>query len=133
MLVLAQGSPFNDPAVAGFFIVFVIIMLAITAITLIGMWKTYEKAGQPGWSVLIPFYNIYIMCKIAERPSWWLILLLIPYVNFVVMIIVSLDIARRFGKSDLFGVGLALLGPIFWCILAFSDARYTPQNSLSDS
>lgn len=42
-------------------------------------------------------------------------------------ILVSLDIAKRFGKSAGFGIGLALLGFIFYLILGFGDARYNPN------
>ena len=47
-----------------------VIYLAIIVLCIAGLWKMYEKAGQPGWGCLIPFYNIYLMCRIAGRP-WW--------------------------------------------------------------
>ena len=86
--------------------------------------RSFEKAGEPGWGAIVPFYNIYLMCKIAGRPGWWLILWLIPCVNFIIAIMVCLDIARNFGKGTLFGIGLAILGFIFFPILGFGDARY---------
>jgi hypothetical protein len=64
------------------------------------------------------------MCKIADRPGWWLILWLIPCVGIIIAIMVCLDIARNFGKGSLFGIGLALLGFIFFPVLGFGDARY---------
>lgn len=45
-----------------------IIYLAIVVIVIAGMWKTFEKAGQPGWGCIIPIYNIYLMTKIAAKP-----------------------------------------------------------------
>lgn len=48
-----------------------IIYLAIVVIVIAGMWKTFEKAGQPGWGCIIPIYNIYLMTKIAAKPAWW--------------------------------------------------------------
>jgi hypothetical protein len=88
------------------------------------MWKAFAKAGQPGWAVLIPIYNIYVMCKIAGRPGWWVLLFLVPLVNLVILFIVNIDIAKRFNKGAGFGVGLALLGSIFWPILGFGSATY---------
>jgi len=35
-----------------------------------------------------------------------------------------MDLAKSFGKSSAFGVGLALLPPVFWLMLAFGDATY---------
>ncbi len=37
------------------------------ALILIGMWKIFTKAGKEGWPAIIPFYNMYILCKIAGR------------------------------------------------------------------
>lgn len=101
-----------------------LIFLALIVVVLAGMWKTFEKAGQPGWGVLVPIYNIYLMTKIAGRPGWWLVLLIIPLVNFVIAVILSVDIAKKFGKDVGFGVGLAFLGFIFYPILGFGEATY---------
>ena len=87
-------------------------------------WKIFTKAGQPGWASIIPIYNWYIICKIVGRPGWWVILLLIPFVNFIIGIILCIDLAKSFGKGVGFGIGLVLLGVIFFPILAFGSAQY---------
>ena len=99
--------------------------LAVMVVVIIGMWKVFEKAGQPGWAVLIPFYNAYILLRIAGRRGWWLVLYLIPLVNFVIAIIVSIDIAKAFGQSGAFGFFLLfLLGCIGFPMLGFGNYRY---------
>ncbi|MHB0915069.1 MAG: DUF5684 domain-containing protein [Thermoleophilia bacterium] len=104
----------------------VIFYIAIIVFLIAAMWKVFVKAGQPGWAAIVPIYNIYIMLQIAGRPGWWLLLMFVPFVNFVVQIIVALDIARNFGKSTGFGIGLILLSPIFYPILGFGSATYEP-------
>jgi hypothetical protein len=104
--------------------VLTLVYIAIYVVEVIGMWRAFEKAGQPGWAAIIPFYNFYILCKIAGRPGWWWILLIVPIVNIVIWIIVSIDAAKAFGKTGGFGIGLALLPFIFWPILGFGEARY---------
>lgn len=106
-------------------IIILLIQLAIVVAVIAGIWKTFAKAGQPGWAAIIPIYNVYILLKIANRPWWWLLLMLIPLVNLVIAIIVALDIAKAFGKGTGFGIGLALLGFIFYPILGFGSATYT--------
>jgi len=105
---------------------FMVVWLLVFAVMIAAMWKVFVKAGKPGWAALIPIYNLIVLLEIAGKPAWWFILLLIPFVNFVVLIIVALAIARNFGKSTGFGVGLALLSPIFYPILAWGDSRYQP-------
>jgi hypothetical protein len=103
-----------------------IICLAIGVFVLVSMWKVFVKAGHPGWAAIVPIYNLYILCKIAQKPGWWVLLLIIPFVNIVVSLIVSVAISQNFGKTTLFGVGLWLLGVIFYPVLAFGDAQYRP-------
>ena len=93
-------------------------------LVIIGGWKMYVKAGKPGWACLVPIYNIIVMLQIVGRPIWWLVLFLIPFVNFVVLIILSIDMAKSFGKGTGYGIGLAFLGAIFYPMLGFGDAKY---------
>ena len=106
--------------------VYLLCGLAIIVVVVAGVWKTFTKAGQPGWACLIPIYNVWVMLKIAGKPGWWLLLFLIPVVNLIVGILASVAIAKQFGRGAGFGVGLALLGFIFFPILGFGDARYQP-------
>ncbi len=98
--------------------------LLIALLLIVAMWKVFTKAGQPGWASIIPIYNLYIWCKIVGRPWWWILLMLIPFVNFIVAIILCIDLAKSFGKGVGFGIGLALLGIIFFPILGFGSAQY---------
>ena len=105
-------------------LVFVVVYLALIVVVIAGMWKAFVKAGEAGWACLIPFYNLYVMCRMAGRPGWWFLLLLIPIIGLVVGIVLCIDLAKNFGKGAGFGVGLALLGFIFWPILGFGDAVF---------
>jgi len=103
---------------------FWIFWLAFTVLMIAACWKIFTKAGQPGWASIIPIYNWYILCKIVGRPGWWVILLLIPFVNFSVGIVLCIDLAKSFGKGVGFGIGLVLLSVIFFPILGFGSAQY---------
>ncbi len=100
------------------------IELAIFVLIIAGMWKVFTKAGQPGWAAIVPIYNIIVLLQIGGKPVWWVLLFLIPVVNIVIAVLVGIAIAKNFGKSDAFGVGLGLLGFVFYPILGFGDAQY---------
>ena len=104
---------------------FFLIELAIFVLIIAGFWKVFTKAGHPGWAAIIPIYNVYILLKIAGRPAWWLLLFLIPLVNLIVGIVVSIDVAKAFAKGVGFGLGLFFLGFIFYPILGFGSDTYT--------
>jgi hypothetical protein len=121
LLTLAQSNSGAGAAAVG-----VVLLLEVALVVLIvaSWWVMFNKAGQPGWAAIIPFFNFYILCKVAGRPGWWLILMFIPIVNLIITIILSIDVARSFGKGTGFGIGLWLLGIIFYPILAFGSAQY---------
>ena len=98
--------------------IFIIILIA-------AMWKVYAKAGKPGWAAIIPFYNIWVLLEIVGRPGWWIILFFVPFVNFIIAILVSIDLAKSFGKSAAYGIVLLfLLNVIGYLMLGFGSAEY---------
>ena len=123
-VVLQQGGGGEAAAFGAFFMIVMLVSLAIALVSIAGMWKAFQKAGQPGWAAIIPIYNVYVMLKVAGDPPWWLILMFIPFVNFIIAILVSLHVAEAFGEGAGFGLGLAFLSFIFWPILGFGDYQY---------
>ena len=119
--LMAQAS---EQGVGIGFVVFLVIYLGLVVFMIASMWKVFTKAGQPGWAILIPIYNMYIMLKIAGKPDWWLLLMFIPIVNIIVGIIAVVSLAANFGKGVGFAIGLILLPMVFYPILAFGDAKY---------
>ena len=102
-----------------------IVLLFPIFLFLVPLWKIFVKAGKPGWACLIPIYNIIVLLEIVGKPAWWIILLILPFVNIVFEIWVANLLSLRFGKSEGFTVGLILLPYIFIPILGYGDAQYT--------
>jgi hypothetical protein len=114
----------NDGSGALFGTIFFVVYFGIIAVLLASLWKLFSKAGKPGWAGIIPIYNIVVLLQIVGRPVWWIIGLFLPVVNIIVPFIIGMDLARSFGKSQAYGIGLVLLGIIFVPMLAFGDAEY---------
>jgi hypothetical protein len=122
---------FDTALLAGLITAYLVIVIPIVLIAIVAIWRVFTKAGQPGWAVLIPFYNLYILTQVVKRPGWWMLLYfasIIPVVGSLAVLFVSsidsLRLAKLFGKSSGFGVGIILLGVVFLPILAFGDADY---------
>jgi hypothetical protein len=106
--------------------------LVITVAMIVALWKLFVKAGRPGWASLIPFYNTIVLLNITGRSGWWFLGMLVPFLNFFVIIRLIFDLARVFGRGIGFGFGLLFLFPIFLLILAFGDSEYLgPDGSRS--
>lgn len=92
---------------------------------LLGWVRVFPKAGRPWWTALVPFYNVYVLVVgVAQLSALWFVLVFVPVVGIIAAILVNVEVARRFGKSEAFGLGLALLGFIFYPLLGFSSDRY---------
>ena len=104
-------------------IVTMIVYLAFMVLFIAGLWKTFTKAGEPGWAAIIPIYNLWVFVRIAGRPWWFFILCLIPLIS-IVAIVLPFDIAKMFGKGMGYGLGLLFLPFIFYPMLGFGDAQY---------
>lgn len=99
---------------------------AFAIYSIIISWIVFTKAGQAGWKILIPFYNIYIFLKIVNRPGWWLLLFLIPFINIIFAIVVAIDLGKAFGKDTVWSIFLLFfLHVVGLSILAFSKVKYT--------
>lgn len=101
-----------------------IVYLAIIAVSIAGMWKMFEKAGEPGWTALIPVYNTYVMIKVSKNPWWFLLLYFIPIIALYPAIKVPWDLAKVFGKGGGYGLGMIFLPFVFMPLLGFGDAEY---------
>ena len=108
-----------------------IIGLALCIFSIIVMWKIFTKAGKPGWAAIVPFYNLYVMFEITWGNGWMFLtclLAIIPVIGsiafLVILILTMVKLAKAFGKSGGFAVGLIFLGIIFEAILAFDSSTY---------
>ena len=101
-----------------------LVWLAVVVVSIASLWKLYTKAGQPGWAGIVPIYNIIVLLTIVGRPIWWIALFCVPFVNFIVLIIVFIDLAKSFGKDLGFAIGMVLLSFIFLPMLALGDSQY---------
>lgn len=102
-----------------------LIYAAIFLLMIVSMWIIFTKANKPGWACLVPIYNIIVLLEIVGKPWWWLLLMLIPLVNFIILIWVLNLLAKSFGKGVGYTLGLIFLSFIFMPILAFGGATYT--------
>ncbi len=105
-----------------FFLFFWLVYLAVIVAFVAGAWKTFEKAGKPGWAAIIPIYNAMTMAEIVGRDQVFGILTIIPFVGLYFAVVLCLDMAKSFGKEV--GFGVAMIFGVGWAMLGFGDATY---------
>jgi hypothetical protein len=124
--------PVTPEVPTGVTIITNIITLALVAVMVASYFKIFQKMGRKGWESLIPFYNYYVLLKVLNKPSYWLVLFLIPFVGSIFMIILLNDMVKAFGRSSGFTVGLIFLPFIFFPLLAFKK-EYVFSSGVTNS
>jgi hypothetical protein len=68
-----------------------------------------KKTGtEHAWMAWVPVLNLYLLCKIAGKPGWWIVFTPIPFVNVFFGILVFMAIAQMRGKPYWWGILIAI-------------------------
>jgi len=114
-----QEVEYSASASGGSAIVMMVVYLVVGVLYIAGLWKTFAKAGEPGWAAIVPIYNAITILKLGGKDWWWVF---IPIGNAIMLIIAQIEIAKRFGKGTGFGLGLSFFPYVFYPILGFGGA-----------
>lgn len=119
---------YNHAPGVGVAIIILLFVLVITVLSIVGLWKVFEKAGYAGWKSLIPIYNAVILYKIGGFNPWLILLNIIPFIGGLIAIVMQImvmnGISRMFNKGVGFTIGLIFLPFIFLPVLGFDDSVY---------
>ncbi len=88
--------------------------------------KFITNAGFKSWQALIPFYNVYIMTKVIQRPWWWTILAILPVVGNVMMVVIFFELMHMYriaNKLNTF-LGVITFGLYFGYLSLAKDLKY---------
>lgn len=88
-----------------------IIFAILTLVSLYGLYLLFVKAGRKGWEAVIPFYKDYVTAQLVGRPTWWVVLLVVPIVNVFIFYGLYLDFVKSFGKRRFWENAAAVLVP----------------------
>ncbi len=74
------------------------------------LFVTARKTRQPNPGLAwIPIANLLLMCRIGQRPGWWVFLLLIPVINILPFLLLFMALAEVRGKP--WWTGLLMVAP----------------------
>ena len=63
---------------------------------------------RDAWMAWVPFANLYLLAKMANKSPWFALGFLLPYVNFFTTGYLWSGIAFRLGKNSLLGAAIIL-------------------------
>ncbi len=87
-------------------------LLFMSGITML-MGQFFTKAGIDAGKSKVPVLNILQWIKMIDRKPWWLVFLLLPYFNIILIIWMVTELLKVFGKR---GLGQQALGIFFYPI-----------------
>jgi len=77
-------------------LIYLILYIGIVA----GLYALFPLANRKSWEALVPGYNFYVWLKVIEKPWWWLILLIFPGPNIIMLMIMSVNLGTVFEKRS---------------------------------
>ncbi len=92
----------------------ILIFLVLHLMYAFGLSKFFTKAGEQGWKAYIPFYNILPHLKIVGRPTWWIVLFLIPGINLIMAMGILVDLLKCFGYDKFYQHALGVVFSFFY-------------------
>ncbi len=97
-----------------------LLFYVVAAFSLMKIAERTEHRGEAmvAW---IPILNLLLMIKLARRPTWWVLLFLVPGLNFVMWVLLCLALARARGGGFLLGMLMAFVPILGFPILALSS------------
>ena len=110
---------------------FIIVIGIVAVLVMVARWFIFKKAERKPWESLIPIHSDIVEMELGGIETYWYFLnfaAVIPFVGWIAPVVLvfwkNIALAKAFGKSGGFGVGLTLLSPIFYPILAWGSATY---------
>ena len=122
-------------------------------VSAIGFYKMYIKAGVAGWKAFIPYYRSYVRFNFAwNTKMFWpflvgtlvaqfftssemfivnLLVIVLCLISIVIGVKLDIRVAKAFGKTTAWGVGLFFLPFIFSLILGFGKAEYIGNTTVA--
>lgn len=121
---------------------YLLIVSSVFILEIIAFWKMFEKAGEHGRYILIPWFNLFVLSRIARRTElfwymiWWLVVgilcaslglkilfILVDLFTIVICWILNYSIAKNFWRTNSAAL-VFVVSPINYLALWFSDDQY---------
>ncbi len=87
-----------------------ILLLLLILFPMLNYWM-FKDAGVGGYKALIPFYNYYVWLQVIGKPWWWLLIMLVPFINFFMVMLMLVQTAVSYRKHTLWEQALSVLVP----------------------
>lgn len=111
---------------AGFATVLLILEIAAYVYFCLCIYMIARKLDVPNpWLAWIPLVQLWTVVNCAGKPWWWILLLLVPFVNIIVGIMLWMSISENLGRNKWLGLLMILpvVNFIYIGILAFSKGE----------
>ncbi len=83
----------------------IVLYLLLYIIEVIPVYVIAQKSGHEyAWMAFIPIANLWLLCDMADMEVWFLIVWLIPYVNFIFLEVIWWRIAENTNKPGWIGL-----------------------------
>lgn len=91
------------------------LLLAVYVLgTVVGLWFVFKKAEVAPWKAVVPVYNLVVWVQLCHKDWKWYIGFLIPGINFFTFLLLVVETARCFRRSNFWEMAFGVMLPCFY-------------------
>ena len=110
---------------------FLFISFILSICSIIGLYKIFEKGGYKNWYAFVPVFNLWIWIKFVQKPWWWFILGIIPFLNMFMVFLLIVETLKFFKKTDFLEQAAGVILPFAYLpYLGFGKEEYVDATKL---
>ena len=103
-----------------------ILLYLLVVIYFVSLPGIFKKAGyEKPIHGYVPIYNLLILLKLMKKPWWWILLMCIPGVNFLMLLILNVNVSFSFGKRKFTDAIIAIVIPHYIVLSASFQEKMT--------
>ncbi|OJJ18911.1 hypothetical protein BKI52_23940 [marine bacterium AO1-C] len=96
------------------------VILAAIVIFYESLFYLFKQNDKEGYQALIPIMNHLVLLKLSNRPLWWIVPVYIPFIRLIPKYFINLSIAKSYGKSNGFAIGMTILPWYFYGVISLN-------------
>ncbi|MHC9087680.1 DUF5684 domain-containing protein [Tenacibaculum sp. IMCC1] len=99
-------------------------LIATIIIYFKSLYILFEKENKTKFYALIPILNNITLLRITNKPIWWIVPLLIPFIRFIPKFFINQILAKTYKKNKSFAFGMTFFPWFFYGKLTLENKSY---------
>ncbi|MFC5046152.1 DUF5684 domain-containing protein [Aquimarina hainanensis] len=107
-------------------------MLSMLVIFYYSSYVLFEYYNKKGVYSLIPILKDLVFLDITKKPSWWIIVLLIPFIRMIPRFFINVKLCKQHQKKKAYAYGMTFLPWLFYGMFVLDDTSMISKTGTNE-